>query len=268
MISGESLSASAISTASVVVIKPDPVPAASVDDRPMFIFENIFSSPSGSESGSDVLVTGTTWDRWEPLGTSAWVEQSHDAALIDVCLIAAHNLTEVAIQRYESGAWETLATYEPAADEGVFIVPFAQVVSTKTRVLFFAGIESVSVGVLMVGKAVRADRKIYAGHMPGTLNPLVKRLHKNTIGAHAKGNSERARAYVAKIAIHNLTPAWAREESLGLRMHIDDGKPFGFAWRPGSYAQEVLYCWGGPVRTSNTGPRDYMDWQIDVEAYA
>lgn len=126
---------------------------------------------------------------------------------------------------------------------------------------------SVSCSVMYAGKALAMQRMIYGGHSPGTLSRDTKLVNNSSEGGQWLGRSVVRSSLTNNFSFNNLTADW-------YRTNFDDFvksaqvSPFFIAWRPDSYANEVIYGrTDSDIRPENQGIKNFLSVSFGVTGY-
>jgi hypothetical protein len=80
------------------------------------------------------------------------------------------------------------------------------------------------------------------------------------------GQITRRRSLGTSISLQNLNALWYRE-TLDPIIGADPREPFFWAWRPGTYPEELAYAWiKGDPQPSNQRANGMMEISFDIEA--
>ena len=214
------------------------------------------------------LANSMTYDRWLPVALPATVTiDAGEAVAADYLGIAAHllrdGLNTVTLSYLDAGAWTDIAAGQPA-DNGSLMFLFPEVVSRRWR-LTFTGATPQPVGVVYLGRALAMQRPIYQGHTPLTLSADTVIRPQRSERGQLLGRTKIRGGYKTSVAWSNLSAAWVRDSFMPF-VKSAPLDPFFFAWRPGSFPEEVGYVWtSSDVAPSNSGPRDLMSVDMEVE---
>jgi len=125
------------------------------------------------------------------------------------------------------------------------------------------------IGTIYVGKVMQMERGIYIGHTPITYGRDVAEVNGMSESGDFLGRIIRQTTYSASIKMTHITPTWYRNVFDPFVIACK-AKPFFYAWRINTYADEVGYCWfskGIPV-PDNTGPRGMMSVSFGIGGQA
>lgn len=125
------------------------------------------------------------------------------------------------------------------------------------------------ISVLYTGKSMPLERGIYVGHTPITLGREVSAVNGMAESGDFLGRIIRRTTFKSSIRMRHLTPVWYRNK-FDPFVQACKTKPFFYAWRLNSYADEIGYCWfsGGVPVPENTGPRGMMSVSFDIGGQA
>lgn len=212
-----------------------------------------------------------TYDWWRPSSIPAWIEvQIPISEPINSCLIAAHTLrtTEcsIKVQYWDGANWVDASSEILPANNRVIMFLFDVVYTTRARVYIQGGTVP-EIGVVMFGKALATQRAIYQGHSPVNLARRTDIRPNTSEGGQWLGRSIRREGVATSITINNQHADWMREK---FEPFIDAARtyPFGWAWRPSRWPEEVALVWTNKdIVPQNSGPIDMMTVTIPVEGH-
>lgn len=250
--------------------------AGDVANRPRILYDNVFQQgtvTASSEVGADDgwlenAVDGGTYDWWEWTTNPAWLEVTLSTAQpVDMCAIGLHTGLTFVYQYYNGSAWVNLHDAVTTSSTAVYAVIFNEVSASKYRIYISAADDEKILGIAMLGKSIQLPKTFYGGHAPIVLNRTTQIVRNKTEAGFDAGVYSLRTGAATSVEISNIKPSWIREnlEDLNKKLEIC---PFVFAWRPSTYPNDVAYCWlNSPIRANNSGPKDYMTMQFDVQAF-
>lgn len=213
-----------------------------------------------------------TYDFWRPNALPAWIDvEISTSEIFDCVLIGAHTLgtagATVKVQYHDGADWADVPGAEllPATDRVIMFL-FAPVVTDRARIVV-TGSTVPSIGVVMFGEALVMQRPFYGGHTPVNFGRVTDIRPNRSEGGQWLGRSIRRAGVATDISFRHLTAPWMREKfepfMLAARTY-----PFGFAWRPQQWPDEVALVWTGEdIRPQNMGIRDFMSVDFSVEGH-
>lgn len=241
--------------------------------HPRICYQSYLDTGVVTVSSGDITAAKSklTYDKWQPSGSTEWVQVDAGSSVdVDYLAIAAHNLTgrTISLQWSDIGStgWTTAATTAVDSNDSVVLLLTSPINKRYWRLLV-SGASGMSVGVIMIGKALAVQRSINAGHSPITLSrTTVVRPAVSERGQWLGRNVIRS-GLSTNIALNNLYADW-------YRANFDDfvkaarTEPFFFAWRPETYPDEVAFCWTtDDIAPQNVG-HDRMNVSFGVDAHA
>ncbi|QSM00608.1 discoidin domain-containing protein [Oceanospirillum phage vB_OliS_GJ44] len=255
--------------------RPVPKPESSVIPftHPRICYQSYLDTGTVTVSSGDITAAKSklTYDKWQPSGSTEWVKVDAGSSVdVDYMAISAHNLTgrTISLQWSDNGStgWTTAATTAVDSNDSVVLLLTSPINKRYWRLLV-SGASGMSVGVIMIGKALAVQRSINAGHSPITLSrTTVVRPAVSERGQWLGRNVIRS-GLSTNIALNNLYADW-------YRANFDDfveaarTEPFFFAWRPETYPDEVAFCWTtDDIAPQNVG-HDRMSVSFGVDAHA
>lgn len=251
-------------------VEPAPIVPPVLDNQPEFFYQSIldnYDTITASAGTAANAATDTTYDPWQAGLFYGYIDVTlAESASVDYFAIAGHTIAGgvMALYQWTGGAWAAVAVKAVTTTDAQ-VVTFTAVSNTRFRFAFWSGF--VSVSTIKCGLKLQSDRKMFAGHNPALLNQQVSLMTKRTNGAHYPGNRVFTRRYQTDINISYVDPVWIRRTARLFMQSLADGKPFFFRWRPDTYPDDCVYCWAsGAAQTTNTGPKDFMNFNLSVEA--
>ena len=255
--------------------RPVPKPESSVIPftHPRICYQSYLDTGTVTVSSGDITAAKSklTYDKWQPSGSTEWVKVDAGSSVdVDYLAIAAHNLTgrTISLQWSDSGAtaWTTAATAVVDSTDSVVLLLTSPIAKRYWRFLV-SGASGMSVGVIMIGKALAVQRSINAGHSPITLSrTTVVRPAVSERGQWLGRNVIRS-GLSTNIALNNLYADWYRANFDNF-VEAARTEPFFFAWRPETYPEEVAFCWTTEdIAPQNVG-HDRMSVSFGVDAHA
>ena len=236
----------------------------------------ITTSSADVDAEGESVINGLTYDFWKPTTNPGVIAFTFTEAITaDYCGIAAHTLTEtgnsVELQYWDGlspGSWVSLGSVLPGNSNGnpTIMFLFDEVSSAIWRLITTGGSTSAALGVVNIGLALKAERKIYGGHTPVTLSKNTTMKPQKSEGGQWLGRTIIREGASTGVSLKNLTPAWVRD-SYQPFMESARTNPFFFAWRPADYPDEIAYCWTNTdIRASNNGQAGLMDSSFSFNA--
>jgi hypothetical protein len=257
-------------------------------NNPFVAWDNLAATAtlSGSAPASDGAfanaVTGTTYDFFTPASGSGTVEfrvKFGGARAITFAGIAAHNLGEHGLSARVQYSLNNGATW---ADGGAGVVspdedsPIGwrmdgEVSADFWRIAVTGGSAGrvPSLGVVFFGDDLVIPTRIYEGFAP-RITPTEVALQSNvSIGNHLLGSSVVFTGSKITADFTLVPPTFIRGGFKPFQTEFNQGKPCFFGWRPEKYAEDLHYGWrdGGVIRPDNTGPKDYMGFNLDMRCH-
>lgn len=216
---------------------------------------------------ADAAQRPDTYESWKPATMPAtWAIDFGETVAIDYVGIAAHELgtkgcTAKVQYSVDNAEWQDASDEATPADDSPMLLLFSPQAARYWR-LYLAQAASPTdapeVGVIYMGRILTMQRSIYGGHMPITLSRETVLHQSLSRGGNFLGQGFRRSGLVSQASFRHLTAAWYRENFdpfvLAARRY-----PYFFAWRPGTFADELAYAWTDEdIRPSNMGLRDFM----------
>ena len=244
-------------------------------DFPYICYNNLVKSATITVSSEATGFEGTntqnpqTWNYWQPTAVTATIDYTIASTSMNYCGIAAHNMgtngNTVTIQYSNQDSPETFTTIDTQTptDDSIILFLFNSVASTKFRVQISGGTVP-NIGNIFFGQRLEAERGIYGGHTPITLNQMTTIRPNKSEGGHFLGRSIIRTGASTTVELKNLTAAWVRAS---FKPFITDAisNPFFFAWHPTTYTAEVAYGWvNEDISVQNNGKAGLMDTSFTI----
>lgn len=240
--------------------------------HPRICYQSFLDTGTVTVSSGDVAAAKNklTYDKWQPSGTSEWVAVDAGTDVeVDYLAIAAHNLSgrSVQFQYSDTGStWTAIYSMVADSDKAILVLLNAPLSKRYWRVLV-SGSVGISVGVIMIGKALAVQRSINSGHSPITLSrTTVVRPAISERGQWLGRNVIRS-GLSTSVAINNLYADWYRA-NFDPFVESARTEPFFFAWRPETYPDEVALCWTTDDIAPSIAKKDLMNVTFKVDAHA
>jgi hypothetical protein len=214
-----------------------------------------------------------TYNHWKPTAMPAtWEIDAGSSVDANYIGIAAHTCgtdqTTVIAEYWDGAAWQTISSTLPALnDDSPIMFIFNTLTRTKYRVRL-TGSTTPRIGVIYMGVTLDMMRGIYGGHSPITLSRMTETRPVKSEGGQFLGRSIIRKGSFGSWSWNHLTPGWYR---LNFDPFVEHAriKPFFIAWRPGSYPNEIGYCWtNDDIKPSNMGLVDLMEVSFSAEGLA
>jgi hypothetical protein len=213
------------------------------------------------------LANPATYPRAAWRGTSTaeqYVTVVQAATDVDYFGIARHNLgstgASVQLQGSDNGSdWDDVSIEVNPGQDWVLMLHFTPVSYAQWRLRIVPGTAAPEIAVFYLGTLLTLQRNIYVGH-----TPLVYGRNKSVVTGKSEsgqfmGRTTRREFLQSAVDLKNLTPAWFRSHLDPFLDECQAGKPYFWAWRPGSYPAEVGYAWiEGTPSISNQSPNGLM----------
>ena len=132
----------------------------------------------------------------------------------------------------------------------------------------FSGADSfdIEVGFISIGQTVALPRNIYVGHspMPFSRRPETRFLISDN--GTFLGQQKQRTLMSSSVSMSNVPPDYYREIIYPFFQLPAETMPFFWAWRPGTYPDEVAFCWlpTGQFNMANELPNGFMNIGFDL----
>lgn len=261
-----------------VVLSPEAIQSGINNNNPRIGYHNlvteatVFAELEDPDFPALNMANPATYLKWK--GETTTSEQSvgvnlSPAEIVNYFAIARHNLgtigSEYVFEYSTNGStWTALTTPRIPADDYVIMHEFPDTFAAHFRLTMTSNGEAPEIAVLMVGRVLRVQRRIYVGHAP----IVFGRDSTVSVGVSEEGEFlgrvVRRRMYQASYSFSNLTPLWYREY-MDPFFHAAVADPFVIAWRPETYPTEVVYGWmQNDAKAPNSLPNGFMSASFDV----
>ena len=191
---------------------------------------------------------------------------------IDYFGIAKHNLgstgATVKLQGSNDGglSWTDVSLETQPGTDDCLVVHFDPASYSSWALLITPGTDVPYIGVLYIGRMLVLQRNIYVGHTPLVYGRKKTVLTGKSENGQFMGRIARREFLEGGAALSNIAPSWFRAYLDPFLDECQAGKPFFWAWRPGTYPLEVAYAWiTGSPGASNTAPNGLMSANWDMQ---
>jgi hypothetical protein len=219
------------------------------------------------------LANPATYPRAAWRGTTTdlqYVTVVQAATGVDYVGIARHNLgstgASVQLEGSDDGmSWDPVSIEVSPGRDDVLMLVFEPAAYAQWRLAIQPGSAAPEIAVLYLGTLLTLQRNIYVGH-----TPLVYGRNKSVVTGKSEsgqfmGRTTRREFLTSDVSLKNLTPSWFRTYLDPFLDECQAGKPYFWAWRPGTYPLECGYAWiEGRPDISNQLPNGMMQagWQM------
>lgn len=222
---------------------------------------------------ADAVQSYDTYDRWLPTEIPATLTfQLSQASTLDYVFIASHNLgtsgSALVVEHSPDGIdWIEASPERVPSDNTPLAFLFDEVEALYIRIRITSALEIPRIGVVMAGKALAMERPIYGGHSPITLSRQTEIRPSRSEGGQWLGRSVVRKGYATSYEWQNLSASWYRE-FFDPFVQAARSQPFGIAWRPETFPNEVAYAWtNSDIQPSNSGASNLMSAGFSVVAH-
>lgn len=246
-------------------------------NNPLLFWESRCENATGNTSAPNVLNNSTS-ERWTGTVTTnqyLYFDMPSSNAQNDYVALCGHNLhltgntvTSVRLQYQLSSTWTTLFNYTSILRPDPIVFFFNQRNYTKWRIhVYFADKAAPFISNLYSGIATVIPRNIYVGHTPIHYARDVKTLGGKSGTGEFLGKRLDSRVNKSDVTFSEIEPGWYRDTFFDFQEHAET-KPFVWAWRPGTYPEEVNFCQTtAPISVSNTSSSGNMEITMRMEAH-
>lgn len=218
------------------------------------------SETAGFEA--DSVLDPATYSRWVAAAAPATLTLDLGSAKdVDYVMLAGHNFASAGVTAkveysFDSIMWTEIAPDRLFADNRAIAFLFTETTARYWRVVTAGGVPRVA--VVYLGLSLAMERPIYGGHSPATLSRRT--TYRPTLSENGQflGRSVTRRGLEAAFEWSNLTANWYRE-NFDPFVKAARFRPFGIAWRPERFPNEVAYMQlSGDISPTNQGVRNLM----------
>ena len=222
---------------------------------------------------ADAVKSYSTYDRWLPESVPATLTIDLGSTKdVDYIFIASHSLGSsgaaiIPEASPDSVTWTAVAAERIPGDNNAIAFLFDEISVRYLRIRITSSLTVPRIGVVMAGVALAMQRPIYGGHSPITLSRQTEIRPTKSEGGQWLGRSVVRKGFSANYSWRHLTADWYREffDPFVKQARF---QPFGIAWRPETYPEEVAYVWtDSDIVPSNMGVRNYMQVDFSVTGY-
>lgn len=246
-------------------------------DKPVVAYRNLLESgvvTASSEAAGfekENAFDGIGTDYWMPAaGGVNWIQATTPVSEdVDYVAIGRHTLgtesAECVIQHWNGAAWTNSCDPFTPVDDDVLLVLFDAVSNTQHRLhINCAG--TPRVGALSFGRRLTMEQGIFAGHAPEKLNRVNRVSGGRTEGgAFLPSNIVRS-GVDSRISLSHLSASFVFAEVDPLMRHLEQRKPFFWAWRPLGFPDQVVWAKAVDdprcVPMQPGGPQSRGFWQL------
>ena len=227
---------------------------------------------TGDGTGAALAANDYTAQRWDSEGAGAWVFEFDANQDVDTFVIAAHNLSGIAVtigtSTATTGGFTTRATFTPADNSPIFVMA-----NTAGGAAFDVRRYQVSVGaaaqigIIRAGKALQMQRALYGGHNVALWNRVTEGQQAFSETGQWLGRTKKRLAYSNSYEWEHVTATWYRDnfEPFAQTLPL---KPFAIAGNPSKMPQDVAWAWAqGDVQPQNMGLRNFVTFGMQVTGY-
>lgn len=222
---------------------------------------------------ADSVLTTDTYSRWR--GSAVPATLSFDlgsSKAVDYFFIAGHDFADTGVTckvQYSTNN----ADWLDATDSRFFTSNraiaflFEEIEARYWRLNITAATAPPVVAVVYFGVALPMQRPIYGGHEPITMSRQTEIRSNMSEGGQFLGRSIVRKGLTGSFEWRHLKPGWVRS-MFDPFIEAARTRPFGIAWRPAAYPDEVAYAWvNGDITPRNMGVADFMAVGFSCPAY-
>lgn len=218
------------------------------------------------------LANPSTASVWRAADTGTQYLTINAVTSADYIGLARHNLGStgaiVSVEAYAAGAWSTVFAEQILGSDAPAILRFALTSASAFRLKIQPGTAAPEIAVLYLGALLELQRRIYVGHTPIPYGRTTTVQSGRSESGNFLGRVVLQERLESSVELQNLTPNWYREN---LDPFIIAAKtlPFFFAWRPGTYPDEVGFCWlTGDAQPVNQRANGMMQINLSLGGFA
>lgn len=216
-----------------------------------------------------------TDERWKSQGIPSHlfrvVISSEQAEFIDYFGIAAHRgligkQIRVVIRRY---GYPNVDIAPFMVTKSTPIFRLIEAAECNEVLIIFEGDGSdfdIDIGFISIGQTVALPRRIYVGHspMPFSRRPETRFLVSDN--GTFLGQEKQKTLMRSSVSMSNIPPDYYRDIIYPSFQLPAETQPFFWSWRPGTYPDEVAFCWlpTGQFNQQNEKPNGFMNISFDL----
>jgi hypothetical protein len=248
------------------------------NDNPLLCYKNlaigstVTASSEAAGFPKENVLNPLTYNSWKPNAQDSYIQFDLGAPKeINYMAIAAHNLgsnsNTISFEWFDtvSNTWQNEITNVAPTEDSTILLIMGTNRTFQTWKLAISGGTPPNVGVVYLGKALEVERKIYGGHTPVNLNQDTKILPQKSETGQFLGKSIISQGAKTDVMFKNLSKNFVYGEYKTF-IETAQTQPFFFAWRPGTFADGLVYGWvNKDIRASNNGKAALMDSGFSVE---
>jgi len=202
---------------------------------------------TGDGTGAPLAANDYTAQRWDSEGAGAWTFEFDANQDVDTFVIAAHNLSGIAVtigtSTATTGGFTTRASFTPTDNTPIFIMANTGGGSAfdVRRYQVSVGAEA-QIGIIRAGKALQMQQAFYGGHNVALWNRVTEGQQAFSETGQWLGRTQKRLAYANAYEWMHITAPWYRDnfepfaQTLPLR-------PFAIAGNPARMPQDVAWGW-------------------------
>lgn len=212
---------------------------------------------------ADAAQRPDTYESWRPSAAAlpaTWQAALATAEFVNYMLIPVHDLAtrgcSVKAQfSGDAGTWQDASDTHTPEDDSPILLLFSDQIALYWRAYITGGspTEVPTIPHIRFGRILVMPYKISGGLTPPNLSRQTEIIPAISRGGHFLGQDIKRSGLVAQPMFRHLDPTWYRES---FDPFVQDARryPYGFAWRPGSYPDEVCYVISdADIRPTNMG---------------
>ncbi len=165
---------------------------------------------------------------------------------IDNLAVAGHNFASagniLSVERFQDGEWVGLVEEVLLANDSPLMFRFPPQSIGLLRLLIQGGAVPARAAVLMCGKLLEIQRKIWVGHTPVPHGRKRVVANNRSESGEFLGRIVLGEGRETTVPLSLIDPDWYREE-MDSFLDAAGEDTFFFAWRSETYPEEVGYCW-------------------------
>jgi len=187
---------------------------------------------------------------------------------IDYVGIARHNLGQSGLEVRVQFDGVTVRDWASVGSIQALLMLFGEASPATIAIDIRGASNPAKIAVVYVGKSLQFQRNIYVGHTPINYGRDRQKVNGVSQAGEYLGEIVLNETLQTSVSIQNLTALWYRQ-SLDPFYAMNPRKPVFWAWRPGTYPNEVAYAWveGNPVPI-NQRPNGMMETSFNLRGIA
>jgi len=213
------------------------------------------------------------YDWWKPTATGdSWLRANFSTAkMANYMTVWGHNLGTISGSckpQYSTnggGTWNDAASVVSPTDDNTLFFAWDDVTAADWR-LFVSGATLPIIGGVQIGEVLTLPHNMDIGFAPPSLVPMTTNKTAQSESGAFIGGSRLSEGVEGNFTLKTLDPTWVRDSWIPFMDHVQNPKPFVFAWDYDTHSTEVILAWSSKKQKSpNYSSSLYMDISLNFE---